>query len=426
MNILQQHQIIRCQLLTNVNLGTATGKVTLDRPTQLDAYTGLPFIPNSALRGVLKSVSNPSDAGMAHAFGLPLIDENRNIVQNHPGDFVIGNGDLLALPFQANNGERCWVLPLDNILKYVCLEEMCGISTPISFLAGAFYPRNKNNPAVLTFHPLPALPLPVPLKAIDHDEYKNDVRNLLGLLDRWFGDWIPADDPVLLVDVETARLLWQFGTEVRTLTALDQERKAAKGKSLRTLETVAGASIFLSLVTWVGEGKLSFADEPLQIGSREGIGLGFSRLGNVPSSVETKVDATPPTTQSPPDAEQETDADSMANCYIAIGDLKTSTDLDLRKKIRSTINQFGMRVHMQGLQAALAFEMAKAKLRQPDRRNDNRSHSLFLAKLFHVDEDDITSLYGEWMEKAARTEFKELVLQRWRWLRRFTEIDFTT
>ena len=44
-----QHLFIRIQLLQNANFGAASGKVTLDRPTQVDAYLELPFVPNSTL-----------------------------------------------------------------------------------------------------------------------------------------------------------------------------------------------------------------------------------------------------------------------------------------------------------------------------------------------------------------------------------------
>ena len=56
MNINREHQLIRIQLLANANFGSASGVVTLDRPTQLDAYYEMPFIPNSSLRGVMLAV----------------------------------------------------------------------------------------------------------------------------------------------------------------------------------------------------------------------------------------------------------------------------------------------------------------------------------------------------------------------------------
>lgn len=58
MNINKEHQLIRIQLLANANFGSASGAVTLDRPTQLDAYYEMPFIPNSSLRGSCGQFAN--------------------------------------------------------------------------------------------------------------------------------------------------------------------------------------------------------------------------------------------------------------------------------------------------------------------------------------------------------------------------------
>ncbi|MBN2054783.1 hypothetical protein JW905_07665, partial [bacterium] len=45
--------LLRITLLTPMNCGAMHGDSLLDAPTQKDAYDGLPFIPDSAIKGVI-------------------------------------------------------------------------------------------------------------------------------------------------------------------------------------------------------------------------------------------------------------------------------------------------------------------------------------------------------------------------------------
>ena len=123
MNVKSGNSFLRIHLLTPANFGAAGGKATLDSPTQVDAYSELPFIPDSSLKGVFKSFFEMNElAGIEKVFGSQDINsdtfiesDGKIVMSSHhdSGKLIFGNGELLAFPFVTSEGQRLWIFSMD-------------------------------------------------------------------------------------------------------------------------------------------------------------------------------------------------------------------------------------------------------------------------------------------------------------------------
>lgn len=422
MNIQQEHQLICIQLLANANFGSASGRVTLDRPTQVDAYFGLPFIPNSSLRGVMHALCELDNHPLLKsAFGLSDTNEEGDRIPNVPGNLVIGNGDLLAFPVLAENGERFWVFPVQNIYKFLALEELFASTVKLARLAKLIYtPSSEDQTNALGIPAIPFLNTPFTIKQIPTTQNREEIAQLLMVLRKWCTGWIPEDDPLLIVSHQTASYLWDKAADIRDATALNP-KKTAQSQSLRRIETIPEGTIFLSLVTYLDDKPLTFTDRPIQVGSSEGKGLGFCRLAVIE---EGDVEHPFPAIAATSAEEMPTNAEIMMTIYSAIDELTTNENSDesLRKKVRTAIGDFGWRMQTEGLEAALAFALAKAKPHSAKRTTENNAYKWFLQTLLSTNGELKPAPGEQWFAETFTEAEKIAIRQRWLWLRKYAEI----
>ena len=361
MNIHQEHQFIRIQLLTNANFGSASGKATLDRPTQVDAYFGLPFIPNSSLRGVIRALCELDyHPLLKSAFGQPDTDDEGKRIPDVPGKLVIGNGDVLAFPVLSEIGVRCWIFPVQHIYKFLALEGIFASTLKLQRLAQLiYYTQREDKTNALGIPGIPFLNTPFSIKQIPINPNRDEIAQLMKVLRKWCVDWIPEKDHILIVSHQTANYLWDKAADTRDATALNS-KKTAKPQSLRRIETIPEGTIFLSLVTYLDDRPLNFVNRPIQLGSSEGKGLGFCRL-----AVVKEEDSETPTPAIATTSAEEmlTDAEIMLKIYSTIDEFARDENAgeELQKKTSAAIGNFGWRMQTEGLEAALAFALAKAK-----------------------------------------------------------------
>ncbi len=427
MKINQRHQLVRLQLLNNGNFGAAGGRATLDRPTQTEAYFGLPYIPNSSWRGVWRNwwEVKPNAATTADIiFGTRDDPEKPQRVEPKPGKLVIGNGELLCFPLLSEVGERCWIFPLHNICKYVALEKLCTPKASLNLKAvvTAVYAGKKDHRYVLGIPKMPALNTIFKLEQAN--PAPTETQKLRKLLKRWYADWLSENEMILVVDDKVATHLWQQASEVRDLTALE-DSKTARAQSLRRIETIPEGSIFLSLSTWLGEDDLDFGDQIIQIGSGEGLGNGFCRIATVETTTVGAVFA--PLEESEQGLRERNDK-AMSEMYREIVAIARNENHKLKQKIRSAIGGFGWRIKQEGWEAALAFALAKARpsaKATPERKisEDTEAYRWLLRNMFKLNEA-IDKYQGEpWFTKEINAGEKSEIVQRWLWLRKFSEIE---
>lgn len=408
MTISHEHQLMRIQLLDAANLGAASGRVTLDRPTQVDACYDLPFIPDSALKGVLHGIWEVND--------YPQRDAIFGREHDLAGNLIIGNGDLLVFPLLAGDGGRCWVFSAEHLFKFLALETLCGKSTAVNELLAPICQPQGN--AALGIPQIPALNLPFALTPIDCSAAM--AQQLSGLLKRWGGDGLLTADTLLVVNERATKYLWNQAAEIRELTALN-ERKTALGQALRRVELIPAGSIFLSFVTWLEPQDLPVPDHVFQFGAWEGIGSGYCQLAIV-EQTEVTLTESPPIT---PAVATPVDSTYMTEVYEKISELAKEPNAAYKEKVRSAIGSFGWRLKTAGWEAALAFELAKAKPTSAEQKSEMRAHRRFLAALFDITEDKIPDQCQTWFAGALASKQRE-VMARWLWLRKYSELELET
>lgn len=424
-----QHLFIRIQLLQNANFGAASGKVTLDRPTQVDAYLELPFVPNSTLRGVLRNQIEwyPGAGQNADAmFGTRLKQpESPQVLrENDPGKLIVGNGDPLAFPVLSADGRRCWVLPYVFLAKFMMLDSLCGTVIQTPRIGQSLRQADPKVGRMLALPEAPPLETSRKIKPVPPASLGDEIDLLRTALARWAGDWLPADEPWLIVDDRTATALWLQAAEIRDQTALD-ERKVARDQSLRRIETVPEGTLFLSWLSWLGEGDLSLDPLTIQLGSGEGKGSGFCRIAPLGGSKAAPAKAPQPPAEPRPSTRIESDSEAMVYIYKKIQQLQTPPDRTFQKKLRSAIGDVGWRIKSAGMETALSFALAKAKPDKPDPKPEQLAYRWLLKTLLNAS-GDLSSLAGQLFDQDFSPEEKINLLRRWQWLRKYSEVELVT
>lgn len=427
------HHLIRLTLISNTNIGALSGHATLDRPTQVDAYYGLPFLPNSAIRGVLRDAcaASPDDKinkRVQHFFGssnrITSIGDD-----NYAGHLIIGNGDILAFPVLSFTGERCWVFPRINILKFLHLEGLTHVDCPeLSSIINRLTQYERDAVHVFAAPELPPFSAPFTIKQMQA-EVGDTAGKLLALVSRWAGKPFPGNETIIVADERTSGYLWQQAAEVRNATALKNNTKAARAQSLRRIETIPQDAIFCSFFTLIGEEQFQFPLEILQIGSAEGSGLGYCRLAVIPATFSAnEEDLAPPGANQGRPKKISENYKLMHRAYEAIFQANKE-DQKFRDKLATAIGDFGWRLHNEGLEATIAFTLAKSKpaIKEINKRKPEKRAYEWLGKYLLNIDGDLRAFNGlPWFTQPFERTFAAEVLSRWQWLRRASELELQT
>jgi CRISPR/Cas system CMR subunit Cmr4 (Cas7 group RAMP superfamily) len=421
-----RERYLRLEVVSPANLGSAAGEASLDRPTQKEAWFDLPYLPDSALKGVIAapyaSGSSEGEEGpRERLFGSPDHGPRRG----KPGKVVIGNGELLAFPAPLRSGGAAWVFPALAAARFLGFEE--GAEEPALRLLSEIEAAPKRR-LVFGWPTLPDLASPVALEPVPGELSRAGGAALLEDLRRLAGPALAAGACVVVAASDTAAALWRAAAERRAFTALEAERRTVARGSLRAVELVPDGAVFLSRLSLLDGIDLELPAR-LQVGAWESLGLGWVR----PSFVEParagaaeSVAAAPTPERLPPETR------TMVAMHEAVERLRGRGDAKLSSAARSAVGNFGPRAHFSELAAALAFELAKAKLAHPKPSDEARAHR-WLATALLTREPDPVQAPGPcrallaWLGDAPFDPAKVagrrgLILARWRWLRRYAEL----
>ncbi len=426
MNINVGNSFLRIKLLTPANFGSAGGRATMDSPTQVDVYTHLPYIPDSSLKGVLKCAFEFTNSKkLDEIFGTPDINSEQDKIlsstHSSSGKLVVGNGELLAFPYLSENGERIWIFPMDNITKFIYLEKLNNIHYNFDQLLKRFYMRD-NFILLITSNSNSTINIDFDFTLLNCDDIGTELKALCKCLKNWCENDIPNTDPWLIANRKAAERFWHRSLEDRTLTALNKQ-KSALGQSLRRIELVPEGSVFLSLVTWLDSTSLTFQFDSIQVGAWESLGLGFCKISNILNHSST------PNNQRCASSNIVQNI-SLNNHQLMIGCHKKILQLandnsasDYRAKIWPILNNFGIRVHLEGFEAALAFEFAKAKLNSNSTPTaEIKAHRWFLVNILNIKSSELKDCWRHWFSDSINTLQKQQILLTWQWLKRYSEI----
>ena len=214
------HHLLRLTALTPANCGDTGGSAAIDRPVAVDAWAKLPYLPHSALKGVLAGRrgnvhrrGGGFEKDRTDLFGAPDIDDTNT---GREGDLVFGDAETLAFPALLHGGRRALVAPAAALGRLA----RRGI-LPAGTLRHVGDERAWGGPVSRS-------ELPQVSDRLVTARFGFDASVLSALLG--FGG------PVIVAAAAAARALWQAAAvEERTLTALGDGRTVRKG-SLRTIE----------------------------------------------------------------------------------------------------------------------------------------------------------------------------------------------
>ena len=408
------HYFLRLTALTPANCGHTGGSAAVDRPVTVDVWSGLPYLPHSALKGVLAGRwgnvyrNGALNTVRTRLFGAP--DENDNGM-GRAGALVFGDAEALAFPLLLRDGRRAlvavaptlWRLARHGLLPAIPLQ-------PVSDEDAWEGPVSPSD-------------LPLLSNRLTIGKFGLDFKTLAA--------WLGFSGPVIVAASQAARELWQAALEERTLTALGNDRTVRAG-SLRTIELIPAGTLFVSLVSNLSEGEVDLgAASPLQLGAWEATGCGYFSASLLP-------ELPPDSTSNDGEAKKRDEAEDlpqprhevMRTVFLAVQALGPET---VRMRARSAIYDLGPRLAQRGLAVTLAFCLAKAGGGEDaedledleDRvRAERDAYRFLLRQLFPPERDNrqrtLHNRVVEAIEKgdsALPPDFHETRL----WLRRYAE-----
>jgi CRISPR-associated protein Cmr4 len=203
--------------LSPLHAGTGHTPDIIDLPTARMKATGIPFLPGSSIKGVLRDARRATDHEKTEAVFGPSDDPAA-----HAGALVVGDARLLALPVRSFRGTFAWVTsPLLLTLAKRDLEET-GLAIPSIDGRGA-----RHAQGTVCVHNERLYLEDLDLAATVAAEAAAWAQRLAPLAS-------PGDDiftkRFAIVDDDTMAFLWETATQVDARVRLDERtRTVAKG-----------------------------------------------------------------------------------------------------------------------------------------------------------------------------------------------------
>lgn len=267
--------------LSPLHAGTGHAADVIDLPTARMKATGIPFVPGSSIKGVLRDARRAADPEKTEAVFGPSDDPAA-----HAGALVVGDARLLALPVRSFRGTFAWTT---SPLLLVLAQRDLGTQIPVPGFTGrgARVPRGS-----FCVHGgrlyLEDLDLPCEESA-------------------GFAKWAEVLGPLAspgediftkrfaVVDDDTMTFLWETATQVDARVRLDERTRTVAPGALWLEESLPPETLLIGLlagdrsrrngVSMKPDDVLNFAfpgEEVLQFGGKASTGRGRCRLIPIP------------------------------------------------------------------------------------------------------------------------------------------------
>ncbi len=264
--------------LSPLHAGTGQAADVIDLPTARMKATGIPFLPGSSIKGVLRDARRASDHDKREAVFGP--SENPDA---HAGALVVGDARLLALPVRTFRGTFAWTTsPLLLALAKRDLEE-ASLAIPSITGRGARLAQGS-----VCVHNDRLYLADLDLPATDSDEATAWAQKLHPLAS-------PSDDiftkRFAIVDDETMTFLWETATQVDARVRVDEKTRTVASGALWLEESLPPESLLIGVlagdrsrrrdVRMTPDEVLGFAlpaEEVHQFGGQATIGRGRCRV----------------------------------------------------------------------------------------------------------------------------------------------------
>lgn len=204
--------------LSPLHAGTGHTPDIIDLPTARMKATGIPFLPGSSIKGVLRDARRATDREKTEAVFGPSGDPAA-----HAGALVVGDARLLALPVRSFRGTFAWVT--SPLLLTLAKRDLEDASLPIPSIDGRGARLADEKAYVVHDNKLYLEDLD--LKAAKAPEATAWAQQLAPLAS-------PGHDiftmRFAIVDDDTMTFLWETATQVDARVRLDERtRTVAKG-----------------------------------------------------------------------------------------------------------------------------------------------------------------------------------------------------
>ena len=298
--------------LSPLHAGTGQSVSVIDLPIARMRATGIPFVPGSSVKGVLRDARRvlPPDEWLA-IFG----PEPKNAAE-HAGALVVSDARLLALPVRCFRGTFAWVTsPLLLELARRDLVNEKNVPAPLGpmrsreALVGKLKEDPKQNPA--TSKKEQATPNEDPATSVNAYGAEKNASIYLEDIDipvkadarvaAWAkalaphvapeGNALMFESRFVVVDDETMTFLWETATQVDTRVRLDPDTRTVAQGALWTEESLPPETLLLGLMTAdqirrkgselmtpAVIDKALPAEEILQFGGKATVGRGRCRI----------------------------------------------------------------------------------------------------------------------------------------------------
>lgn len=264
--------------LSPLHAGTGHTPDIIDLPTARMKATGIPFLPGSSIKGVLRDARRVTDREKTEAVFGPSDDPAA-----HAGALVVGDARLLALPVRSFRGTFAWVTsPLLLTLAKRDLEET-GLTIPSIDGRGARLAQGT-------------------VCVLNHKLYLEDIDLTATVAEEataWAQRLAPLASPGVdiftkrfaVVDDGTMTFLWETATQVDARVRLDERTRTVANGALWLEESLPPETLLLGLlaadrsrrrdVKMTPDEVLGFAlsgEEVHQLGGKATTGRGRCRI----------------------------------------------------------------------------------------------------------------------------------------------------
>lgn len=264
--------------LSSLHAGTGRTADIIDLPTARMMATGIPFLPGSSIKGVLRDARRKVDNEKTEAAFGPEKDAHA-----HAGALVVGDARLLALPVRSFRGTFAWVTsPLLLTLAKRDLEDSA-LAIPSIDSGGARLARGS-----ACMHKGKLYLEDVDLTATESAEATAWAQLLAPLAS-------PSDDVFTkrfaIVDDGTMTFLWETATQVDARIRLDEQTRTVAPGALWLEESLPPETLLIGLLAadrsrrpgcvMPPEAVLDFAlsaEAVLQFGGKASTGRGRCRV----------------------------------------------------------------------------------------------------------------------------------------------------
>lgn len=284
-------RLLLMHALSPLHAGAGQGVGVIDLPIARDKATGLPYVPGSSVKGVLRDACQSEDQCREHT--TKIFGPDSDNASDHAGTLHLSDQRLLLLPVRSFAGTFAWTTSPYVLARFARDADAAGRKTP-----SLITKLKSNSETALTAKE-------TALKAQDETIILEDL-DLAGQADQRVDEWADWLGKALFPDEEEWRralrerlcvvgddvfnFLAETATETTARIRLDDDAKTVAEGALWYEEALPAESVLYGLAVAAPVKKVELetnliftvlgrlADRPRQFGGKASVGRGLCRM----------------------------------------------------------------------------------------------------------------------------------------------------